>query len=70
LKTKDKRFKGQIRLWNVVLNPKFLTNVAAECFFNAATELADLWIKNAALAGSARAFDAQEDVKMATLDGM
>ena len=65
-----KRIKGQRRLWNVVLNPKFLTNIPGECFFDAATELADLWIKKATLAGSARAFDAEEDVKMATLDGM
>jgi hypothetical protein len=70
LKSSDKQFKEQRRLWNVVLSPKFLADVAAECFFDAAIQLADLWTGKVALAGSARSFDAQEDIKMTTLDGI
>jgi hypothetical protein len=70
LKTNDKRFREQRRLWNVVLSPKFLTDVAAECFFEAATGLADLWTRKSEFAGESRSFEAREDIKMATLDGM
>jgi cytochrome P450 len=70
LKTSDKRFKEQRRLWNVVLSPRFLAEVAAECFFEAATDLADLWTRKSELTGESQAFAAREDIKMATLDGM
>jgi hypothetical protein len=70
LKTYDGHFRKQRRLWNVALSPKFLNEVAAQCFVGAANDLADVWMEKAELAGAGRAFEAQNDVKMATLDGM
>lgn len=69
-KSSDKAFKEQRRLWNVVLSPTFLQEVAAPCFLEAGNELADLWERKASLATPGHAFNAQEDVKVATLDGM
>jgi hypothetical protein len=70
LKTSDKAFKDQKRLWNVVLSPRFLADVATPCFVQATADLVKVWESKAALAGSERAFEAQADIKKATLDGM
>lgn len=70
LKSRDARFRQQRRLWNVILSPKFLNEMAAPCFFGVAVQLADVWEKKMELAGSSYAFEAQEDVKHATLDGI
>lgn len=70
LKSKDKTFKAQRRLWNVVLSPRFLEVVAAERFREVAVRLADLWAGKVALIDGNLAFKAQEDIKLATLDGI
>jgi hypothetical protein len=70
LKTSDKAFKDQKRLWNVVLSPRFLADVATPCFYHATAELVKLWESKSRLASSERAFEAQADIKKATLDGM
>lgn len=70
LKSSSPAFKEQRRLWNVVVSPRFLDEVAAPCFLEAATHVADVWQKKAELLDSSRAFDAQENIKLATLDGM
>ncbi|KAH4290899.1 hypothetical protein HBI81_017870 [Parastagonospora nodorum] len=70
LKSSSPIFRDQRRLWNVVVSPKFLDDVAAPCFVRAATQVADVWQKKAELLDLSRAFDAQEDVKLATLEGM
>ncbi|KAH7089848.1 cytochrome P450 [Paraphoma chrysanthemicola] len=69
-KSKDAHFKQQRRLWNVILSPKFLDEVAAPCFVEVANKLAELWEKKAELAGSKYAFEALADIKHATLDGV
>lgn len=74
LKSKDKTFKEQRRLWNVVLSPKFLEEVAAQRFWEVAVKLAELWARKAEVSraetGEELAFKAQEDIKLATLDGI
>jgi len=70
LKSSSPSFKEQRRLWNVVVSPRFLDKVAAPSFLEAATHLADVWQKKAELLDLSRAFDAQDDIKSATLDGM
>ncbi|KAH7073582.1 cytochrome P450 [Paraphoma chrysanthemicola] len=69
-KSKDAHFKQQRRLWNVVLSPTFLDEVAAPCFAEVANKLAELWEKKAELADSSFAFEALEDIRHATLDGV
>lgn len=70
LKTNDRVFREQRRVWNVVLSPKFLEEVAAPCFLHASTQLTCLWAKKSKMTGPKRAFAAQDDIKLATLDGM
>lgn len=70
LKSKETAFKQQRRLWNVVLSPDFLENVAAERFYEIAIKLAHLWAKKGEIANQETAFEAQEDLRMATLDGI
>ncbi|KAF2443839.1 cytochrome P450 [Karstenula rhodostoma CBS 690.94] len=70
LKSRDSQFRRQRRLWNVILSPKFLNETAAPCFVEVAKKLSDIWVRKAELAGSCHAFEAQEDIKHATLDGM
>jgi hypothetical protein len=70
LKTSQSIFREQRRLWGVVLSPSFLDEVAAPCAVRAATELADLWERKAELAGPTHAFEAQDNIKMATLEAM
>lgn len=71
LKTQDREFKQQRKLWNVMQGQKFLEDVGAECFAESAAELLELWEGKAALAEKkTSAFEAQEDIKMTTLDGM
>lgn len=52
------------------MSPKFLHEVTSQCFFEAADQLAELWTTKAELAGADRAFEAQEDIRLATLDGI
>lgn len=70
LKSKNPAFKEQRRLWNLVLSPKFLQEVAAERFYEVSVKLARLWQRKSEIAGSNLAFEALLDVKMATLDGI
>lgn len=70
LKSKDAAFKEQRRLWNVVLSPHFLEEVAAERFHEVAIKLSQLWARKGVIANQKMAFEAQEDLRMATLDGI
>ncbi|KAH7400894.1 cytochrome P450 [Phaeosphaeria sp. MPI-PUGE-AT-0046c] len=70
LKTHDKAFKEQRKLWNVMHGHKFLEEVAAECFAETAAELGELWEGKVAVAAGMSAFEVTEDIKMTTLDGM
>ncbi|KAF2855138.1 cytochrome P450 [Plenodomus tracheiphilus IPT5] len=74
LKTSDKIFKDQRRLWNVVLSPLFLRNVAAERFWEGSLKLSELWERQIDLirqeTGKELAFDFMDDIKLATLDGI
>lgn len=70
LKSKDRQFKEQRRLWSVVLSPKFLQDIAGEALWEATNDLCTLWDAKASIAGPECFFEAQTDVRMATLDGM
>lgn len=70
LKSRDSTFKAQRRLWNVVLSPRFLEEVASERFWEVAVVLAELWTRKAGSVGAKMAFKAQDDIKLATLDGI
>lgn len=70
LKTSDKHFREQRRLWSVIMSPRFLAGTASNSFADATGQLADLWTRKAELGGADHAFEAQEDIRMATLDGV
>ncbi|CAO2648290.1 Nn.00g075570.m01.CDS01 [Neocucurbitaria sp. VM-36] len=70
LKSEDRAFKEQRRLWNVVLSPRFLEDVAAERFCEVAIKLAELWETKSRTAGQDLAFQGQDDIRIATLDGI
>lgn len=70
LKSKNRAFKNGRRLWNVILGPKFLETVAARKFYDVAVEIGELWQLKAESTGSELPFEAQEDLRMATLDGI
>jgi cytochrome P450 len=70
LRTKDVHFREQRRLWNVMLSPRFLEDVAAQRFYEAVVDLSRLWEKKADVIGGNYAYAAQEDLRMATLDAM
>ncbi|KAJ4369655.1 hypothetical protein N0V83_005417 [Neocucurbitaria cava] len=70
LKSEDKAFKEQRRLWNVVLSPQFLEGVAAERFREVAVKLADMWERKSRIASQELAFRGQDDIRIATLDGI
>jgi cytochrome P450 len=63
------RFKKQRRLWNTILSPSFLREVAAPTIHQAVLNLADIWQQKTDLAGD-DAFEFGEDIKMATLDAI
>lgn len=68
LKTHDKHFREQRRLWSVILSPKFLNETASQCFAEVVEQLGDVWTRKAELAGANHAFEAQDDIRLATLD--
>jgi cytochrome P450 len=70
LKSKNSNFREQRRLWNVLLSPRFMEEVAAERFWEIATKLADIWMMKAELSQHNLAFEAHGDIKFATLDGI
>ena len=70
LKSKNRAFKDGRRLWNVILGPRFLEEVAARKFYDVAMEISDLWQLKSEATGSISPFDASEDLRMATLDGI
>lgn len=57
-------------VWNVVQGKGFLEGVAAGCFAEAAGELVRVWEGKVGFVDGGRAFEAMEDIKMVTLDGM
>lgn len=70
LKSENKAFKEQRRLWNVVLSPPFLEGVAAESFREVAVKLADMWERKSRISSQNLAFRGQDDIRIATLDGI
>ncbi|KAF1844867.1 cytochrome P450 [Cucurbitaria berberidis CBS 394.84] len=70
MKSEDRSFKEQRRLWNVVLSPRFLEDVAVERFGEVAVKLADLWKKKSNIVQEELAFQVQDDMRIATLDGI
>lgn len=70
LKSKDNSFKEQRRLWNVILSPHFLEEVAAPVFREVAMKLGNIWESKADLVGHRFPFEFHDDIKLATLDGI
>jgi cytochrome P450 len=62
-------FKKQRRLWNTILSPSFLREVAAPTIHQTVLNLAEIWQQKTDLAGG-DAFEFGEDIKMATLDAI
>ncbi|ORY09598.1 cytochrome P450, partial [Clohesyomyces aquaticus] len=62
-------FKQQRRLWNSMLSPKFLREVAAPKFHETFIQLSVLWREKAKVA-QFDAFEINEDIKLATLDAI
>ncbi|ORY71146.1 cytochrome P450 [Pseudomassariella vexata] len=65
----DSVFRQQRRLWNSILSPRFLTEVAAPHFHAVMCQLVQLWDVKRGLAPGL-AFEAAEDVRQTTLDAM
>ncbi|KAL6702872.1 hypothetical protein ACN47E_000834 [Coniothyrium glycines] len=70
LKSRNHTFKEQRRLWNTILSPQFLEQVASHVFRDVALKLVDIWEAKAKDIGSDVAFQAHGDIKLATLDGI
>jgi cytochrome P450 len=62
-------FRQQRRLWNSILSPTFLKNVAAPKFHETVLQLGDLWQQKIDQAEGC-AFEAVEDIQLATLDAI
>jgi cytochrome P450 len=62
-------FKRQRRVWNCIINPEFLQDVATPVFETAIQRLIELWTIKSELAEKST-FVAYEDLRRATLDGI
>jgi enolase len=69
LKSRSEGFKKQRRLWSIMLDPVFMRDVMAEKVHLVASELVELWKEKAERYGEL-VFDAQDDIRSATLEAM